>query len=71
MAEENLVRYKIHEVPPISELRLAQLKAMSDLPDSEIDFSDIPEMTEEELDRMKPARLKIGFYREPEPAETS
>ena len=63
-----IVSYTIDELPPITEERMAELRALSERPDSEIDFSDIPPMTEEQLERMRPARLKIGFYREPEAA---
>ena len=39
--EEKIVRY----VPgPLSEEQIAELKALSEMPDSEIDFSDIPEL---------------------------
>ena len=42
--EEKIVRY----VPgPLSEEQIAELKALSEMPDSEIDFSDIPPLTDE------------------------
>lgn len=39
----SIVRYKRGEVPPISEERKAELKALAERPDSEIDYSDIPD----------------------------
>jgi hypothetical protein len=41
-----MVSYKLSELPEISEERKAELRTMASLPDSEIDTSDIPEMTE-------------------------
>lgn len=32
---------------PLTEEQIAELKALSEMPDSEIDFSDIPELTDE------------------------
>lgn len=42
-----IVRYKRSEIPPMSEERKAELRALAERPDSEIDCSDIPELTEE------------------------
>lgn len=38
------VRYKVdlNNLPPLTEERKAELKALSERPDSEIDYSDIP-----------------------------
>ena len=36
------VRYKQGELPPLSEERKAELKALAERPDSEIDYSDSP-----------------------------
>jgi uncharacterized protein (DUF4415 family) len=43
----SMVRYKQGELPPLTEERKAELKALADMPDSEIDYSDIPPLTEE------------------------
>lgn len=43
----NMVRFKLDDLPPLTEERKAELKALSDMPDSEIDYSDIPPLTEE------------------------
>ena len=59
-----IVSYFIEELPPPSREELALMRAIGQKPDEEIDLSDIPELTEEELAQMRPARLKIGFYRE-------
>jgi uncharacterized protein (DUF4415 family) len=42
-----MVSYTLDTLPPISDARLEGLKALAALPDNEIDFSDIPEVTEE------------------------
>ncbi len=47
--DKNLVSYKLSELPEISEERKAELRTMASLPDSEVDTSDIPEMTEEQF----------------------
>ena len=43
----SMVRYKQGELPPLTEERKAELKALADMPDSGIDYSDIPPLTEE------------------------
>jgi uncharacterized protein (DUF4415 family) len=42
-----MVRYKQSEIPPITEERRAELKALAERPDSEIDYSEIPPLTDE------------------------
>ena len=44
-----MVRYKIdlQNPPPLTEEQKARLEALAERPDSEIDFSDIPPLTEE------------------------
>ena len=42
-------------MPPLTE---EQIKELENLDKREIDLSDIPEITEEELKRFKPARLR-------------
>jgi uncharacterized protein (DUF4415 family) len=42
----NMVRYKQNDLPPLTEERKAELKALAEKPDSEIDFSDIPPLDE-------------------------
>ena len=43
-----IVRYEvdINNLPPLTEERKAELKALAEMPDSEIDFSDIPPLDE-------------------------
>ena len=41
----------------VSEEQFNRIKKIRQLPDEEIDYSDIPPLTDEELARMKPARL--------------
>ena len=38
----SMVMYKQSKLPPITEVRKAELKALAEKPDSEIDYSDIP-----------------------------
>jgi len=42
----NIVRYKQGEVPPLTAAEKAELRALAALPDSEIDYSDIPPLDE-------------------------
>jgi len=42
----SMVRYKLSELPPLSEDRKAELKALAQRPDSEIDYSDAPLLDE-------------------------
>jgi len=41
-----MVRYKQGELPPLSEERKAELKKLAEMPESEIDYSDIPPLDE-------------------------
>ena len=66
-----IVRYSINNLPRVTKEEIEAMRAMAERPDSEIDFSDIPETTQEELAQFRPARLKIKFYKEAEPAETT
>jgi uncharacterized protein (DUF4415 family) len=43
----SMVRYELNELPPLTEARKAELRALADRPDSEIDYSDIPQLTEQ------------------------
>lgn len=44
-----IVRYEVDldHLPPLTEARKAELQALAEMPDSEIDYSDIPPLTEE------------------------
>lgn len=48
------VRYKQDELPQMTEERKAELKALAERPDSEIDYSDIPLLDENFLERAIP-----------------
>jgi uncharacterized protein (DUF4415 family) len=54
-----MVRHTLDRLPQVSKARRAELKALAARPDSEIDTSDIPEMTDEQW---KQAR-RGHFYR--------
>ena len=46
-------------IPPLTAEQLAEIEALSKMSDADIDFSDIPEITEEEWrTKFKPARLR-------------
>jgi uncharacterized protein (DUF4415 family) len=42
-----MVRHDLSKLPPLTEARKAELRALADRPDSEIDYSDIPQLTEQ------------------------
>ncbi len=42
----SIVRYKQGELPPLTEEHKAELKALANMPDSGIDYSEIPPLTE-------------------------
>ena len=46
--KKKMVSYTSDKLPPLTKARRAKLKALAARPDSEIDTSDIPEMTEEQ-----------------------
>jgi len=50
---------------PLTDKELQELKALAAMPDSEIDFSDIPESTEEQLRNFK-RRPRSGDRPSPE-----
>jgi len=54
----------LNNLPPLTETQKAELKALSEMPDSEIDYSDIPPLTD---DFFKNA-VRNPFYR---PTKTS
>jgi hypothetical protein len=43
---QRFLRYKADALPRLTPERIAQLKALATLPDSEIDYSDIPQLDE-------------------------
>ena len=45
-------------MPPLTKEEIAELDRNKPKSDDEIDFSDIPRMTKEELSKFKPARLR-------------
>ncbi|MDR1850470.1 MAG: BrnA antitoxin family protein [Zoogloeaceae bacterium] len=50
----NMVRYRQGGLPPLTEERKAELKALAEKPDREIDYSDIPPLDEAFWARAKP-----------------
>jgi hypothetical protein len=55
-----IVSNDLDNLPPLTEEAKARLDALAALPDSEIDCSDIPEATEEQLARMRPFREVVA-----------
>ena len=55
-----LIKGQKPELKPEQKERLAKLAEMSD---EDIDYSDIPPLTDEELARMKPARLRGDIWK--------
>jgi hypothetical protein len=47
--EKKSVRYTLETLPPLTDAQRENLKRLAARPDSEIDTSDIPELTEEQL----------------------
>ena len=52
----NLIAYK--KFPTLTDEEIAEIYANAPKSDDEIDYSDIPKMTKEELKKFKPARLR-------------
>ena len=47
------VEHTLDTLPPLTEAQKADLKRLAELPDAEIDTSDIPELTDAQLAEMK------------------
>lgn len=56
---KKIASYTLEILPPLTDRRLATLKAMSGRPESEIDTSDVPEMTDAQVEECRMRR----FYR--------
>jgi uncharacterized protein (DUF4415 family) len=54
-----MVSYTLETLPPLTEAQRANLRALAARPDSEIDFSDIPELTAEQWKK----GIRGRFYR--------
>lgn len=46
MNKDVLYRVDFYNLPPLTEARKSELKALAEMPDSEIDYSDIPPLDE-------------------------
>jgi uncharacterized protein (DUF4415 family) len=51
----SLVKTRLEDMPPLSSSERKRLRVLAARPDSELDFSDTPELTEAQLDRAKRA----------------
>ncbi len=56
---KKMVSHTFETLPPLTDEDRAHLKALSELPDSETDYSDIPPLTEEQWKNA----IRGGFYR--------
>lgn len=54
-----MVSYTLDTLPPLTEERIAKLRTLGSQPDSAIDFSDIPQLTDEQWKRAERGQ----FYR--------
>lgn len=54
-----IVRYRRDEIPPLTDAERVELRELAARPDSEIDFSDIPEWTDEQWERAKKYRGQL------------
>ncbi|BCH68441.1 hypothetical protein RvVAT039_pl12740 (plasmid) [Agrobacterium vitis] len=54
-----MVSYTLDTLPPLTDAQRTELSVLAKLPDDEIDFSDIPELTDEQLKNAVRGR----FYR--------
>ena len=45
------VRVRLEDLPPLTEVQREELRRLGEKPDEDIDFSDIPELTEEDFAR--------------------
>lgn len=50
----SMVRYRRGELPPLTDERKAELKVLAEMPDSKIDYSEIPPLDVEFLARAVP-----------------
>ena len=63
----NTVEYRLEELPPLSAQRKAELMALAERPDSDIDYSDIPPLPDSFWERAVPS----PFYRPEKTTRTS
>jgi uncharacterized protein (DUF4415 family) len=59
--KKKMVRYTLETLPPLTDAQRANLKALSARPESEIDSSDIPVLTDAEW--VKTKRVRGHLYR--------
>ena len=59
--KKKMIRYTLETLPPLTDAQRANLKALSARPESEIDSSDIPVLTDAEWAKTK--RVRGHLYR--------
>jgi uncharacterized protein (DUF4415 family) len=57
--KSKMVSYTLDTLPPMTDARLEELKALAERPNSEIDLSDAPELTDEQWKNA----IRHRFYR--------
>jgi hypothetical protein len=55
--------FDLDNPPPLTEEQRTRLNTLAAMPDSEIDFSDIPEATDEQLALMRPFREVLAEHK--------
>ena len=55
-----IVRFRADEIPPLTEEEKAELRALAEMPDDKIDYSDILEITDFSY-RFATKRVRIGM----------
>lgn len=51
------------QIPPLTPEQEAEIARWEKMTDEDIDYSDIPPLTDEELAKMKPARLRGDIWK--------
>lgn len=51
--EGRLVEHTLDSLPPLTDAQKANLERLAAMPDEDIDYSDIPELTDDQLARMR------------------
>lgn len=66
-----MVRYEVdlNNLPELTKSQQAELKALSELPDDDIDFSDIPPLTDEFWAKAKPVKQSLTLADDPNEKE--
>lgn len=66
-----VLRYEVdlNNLPALTESQQAEIKILSELPDDDIDFSDIPPLTDEFWEKAKPVKQSLRLADDPNEKE--